>query len=297
MKRKFIDFQAIRRVSLDVILQFLNAEKDPLSKPSEKESWYYSPFRKEATPSFHVLRGANTWIDFGTGEKGTNIDLIIRLGIAPDCYLSARWIEEHFLNGAEGINTTTRLDPVILQPNERKEPRAKFMYVREIISRKLIDYFEVSRRIPRDILCYYCQEVHYGIDDCNDKYGAGIINVKGGYAVRSPWRKITVGNGGVSIFPGTAKGFLVFEGLTNMLSYATLKGVPSSSVIVMNSVANILDAIHMLDGGNEINCYLDNDDAGRRAINDIRKAYGEAVIDHAREYEGYNDLNAFLSNQ
>ena len=32
---------------------------------------YYSPFRDERTPSFHIDEAKNTWYDYGTSEGGS----------------------------------------------------------------------------------------------------------------------------------------------------------------------------------------------------------------------------------
>lgn len=40
---------------------------------------FYSPFREESTPSFHVNPNNNTWYDFGAGEGGGIIDIVTRL--------------------------------------------------------------------------------------------------------------------------------------------------------------------------------------------------------------------------
>ena len=39
---------------------------------------YHSPFRQEDTPSFKVDYGVNLWCDFGTGEGGSLIDLVMK---------------------------------------------------------------------------------------------------------------------------------------------------------------------------------------------------------------------------
>lgn len=41
--------------------------------------WYISPFREERTPSFKVNNNSNVWYDYGTGEGGNIIDLIMKM--------------------------------------------------------------------------------------------------------------------------------------------------------------------------------------------------------------------------
>lgn len=39
---------------------------------------YHSPFRQDDTPSFKVDYGVNLWYDFGTGEGGSLINLVMK---------------------------------------------------------------------------------------------------------------------------------------------------------------------------------------------------------------------------
>ena len=39
---------------------------------------YYSPFREESNPSFHIDEKKNTWYDYGTGEGGSLFDFVCK---------------------------------------------------------------------------------------------------------------------------------------------------------------------------------------------------------------------------
>ena len=41
-----------------------------------RKGMYFSPFRNEAAPSFHIDSRLNVWYDFGRGEGGDNIRLV-----------------------------------------------------------------------------------------------------------------------------------------------------------------------------------------------------------------------------
>lgn len=45
-------------------------------KSNSLDIWYYSPFRKERTPSFHVNGIKNVWYDFGESKGGKVIDFV-----------------------------------------------------------------------------------------------------------------------------------------------------------------------------------------------------------------------------
>ena len=64
--------------------------------------------------------------------------------------------------------------------------------------------------------------------------------------------------------------------------------------LVLNSVANVEKALKHLDGYERIDCYLDRDEAGRRAMEALRTRYGGKVTDRSGIYQGCKDLNEYL---
>ena len=44
-----------------------------------KKGLYYSPFRDESTPSFHIDVATNRWYDFGTSEGGGLFEFVCRI--------------------------------------------------------------------------------------------------------------------------------------------------------------------------------------------------------------------------
>lgn len=52
-----------------------------------------------------------------------------------------------------------------------------------------------------------------------------------------------------------------------------------------------------LKGYSAINCYLDNDNAGKTALAELTAIYGSTVIDRSTLYSEFNDLNEYLTNQ
>lgn len=49
------------------------------TKKDKNSLWYYSPFRKESTPSFNVNIHKRVWYDHGLGKGGNIIDLAMEL--------------------------------------------------------------------------------------------------------------------------------------------------------------------------------------------------------------------------
>lgn len=85
----------------------------------------------------------------------------------------------------------------------------------------------------------------------------------------------------------------VFEGFMDYLSAMQL-GIIASDWLVLNSVSNVEKTVKVLDCYRKIECYLDNDDAGRRTLERLRADFGEKVIDRSSLYADHKDLNDYL---
>ncbi|MFQ8805440.1 MAG: toprim domain-containing protein [Alistipes indistinctus] len=63
---------------------------------------------------------------------------------------------------------------------------------------------------------------------------------------------------------------------------------------MLNSVSNLSKAMSAIASHATILTYLDNDEAGRRTMAEIRRqAEGCTVIDRSELYKEYNDLNDY----
>ena len=71
-------------------------------------------------------------------------------------------------------------------------------------------------------------------------------------------------------------------------------GIIASDWLVLNSVSNVEKAVNALHGYERIECFLDNDEAGRRTFQRLYDCFGEKVIDRSSLYADHKDLNEFL---
>lgn len=130
-------------------------------------------------------------------------------------------------------------------------------------------------------------------------FGIGFRNRKGGMEIRNPYFKGSTSPKDIShVRHSTDKNertaVLVFEGFMDYLSYLALKqGQPVPDCVVLNSVGNLPGALDVLKGYGHVCCFLDNDDAGRRTTEEIRRRCG-SVTDKAVHYLPHKDLNEFL---
>lgn len=264
------------------IRQFL-AERG-VSPKQERAGYgmYLSPFRTETAPSFKVDYTKNLWYDFGSGEGGSIIDLVMRLN---GCSISEAMAKLE--NGSSF--SFHRSEPV-----ESAYSTLQIQSVQPLQDKRLIDYLQSKRSINIDIAREYCREVHY---TTNGKpfFAVGFQSDAGGWELRnqhfkgstSPKSPTNIGNGSPTC--------LLFEGFVDMLSYLTLKNTirPTVDMAVLNSVHNLHRAEEFLKRHQTIHCFLDNDEAGRRAFAAVEKL-GRETIDQSPFYRNHKDLNEYL---
>ena len=89
----------------------------------------------------------------------------------------------------------------------------------------------------------------------------------------------------------------MFEGFIDYLSALALGIISGADAIILNSVVNVIKAVPYLKGYTAINCYLDNDNAGKTALAELTAIYSSTVIDRSTLYSEFNDLNEYITHQ
>ena len=165
--------------------------------------------------------------------------------------------------------------------------------------RALVAYLQ-QRGIPAHIAQANSQEAHYSVKG-KSYFAVAFGNVNGGYELRNQYFKGCRGYKDISYLPWSRDGpstvSTLFEGFIDYLSALTLGIIIDSDAVVLNSVVNVNKTIPYLNGYTAINCYLDNDNAGRTALSELTALYGTTVIDRSSLYSGFNDLNEYLIKQ
>ena len=67
--------------------------------------------------------------------------------------------------------------------------------------------------------------------------------------------------------------------------------------MVLNSVANLSKAEQLLRPYSRIGCFLDNDKAGQRAYENLKKIFGNRLQDMSQHYKEHKDLNVYLCHR
>ena len=265
------------------IADFLNAMGIQPQKQKGNILWYNAPYRKERTPSFKVDTNKNVWFDFGIGKGGDIFDLAGEFIGSKNFLLRAAFIAR---NGAYPL-------PIIEHPqrNEEKELVFEDIWVRPLQDTRLLGYLE-ERGINAHVAIPNCEEVRYRVHG-KRYYAIGFRNDAGGLELRNRFFKGCIPPKDISLKRNGSEVCSVFEGFMDYLS-AMQMGIIASDWLVLNSVSNVEKALKELGIYRRIECYLDNDDAGRRTLERLRADFGENVIDCSSLYADHKDLNEFL---
>ena len=137
-------------------------------------------------------------------------------------------------------------------------------------------------------------------------YGIAFGNLSERHEVRNPYFKGCIGHKDITLLAHTfnewQNGCLVFEGFMDFLAYMTLVKQQDRWFVVespcdymiLNSVANLKQALHYLDRYTHIHCFLDNDQAGRKTVESISNVFEYRVTDESFRYADYKDVNDYL---
>ena len=252
---------------------------------------YLSPLRTEKHASFKVNTELNLWYDFGISRGGNIIDLAELLYNSSDVSYLIHQIERN-VPGCVSVSLPTA------KPNT---PQNSFenLQVLSITHPALINYLG-ERCIDIEIARTVCKELHF---DTRGKhyFGIGFPNIAGGYEIRNPFFKGGITPKDISLFHNeeSRQSCFVFEGFMDFLSFMMLRrkennGLKRQDYLVLNSVTNIHKAIKKLSCYDSVQCFLDNDTAGRNAYLRLSKELGSSVLDSSSLYSDFKDLNDYL---
>lgn len=278
--------EEMRRLPLSVFLQRLGCS--PVGQ-KRNDLWYNAPYREEKTPSFKVNTDRNIWFDFGLGRGGDIFTLAGELIRSTDFLAQARYISDT----AAGVSVPVGLPP----PVREKVSEPAFREVEEkALAYDVLKGYLSERGIPPDVAVRHCRQVSYRVHG-KPYFAIGFPNVAGGWELRSRQFKGCIPPKDISLVSrqqSPTEACDVFEGFFDFLSAATLGLSGGNDAVVLNSVGNLARAFRHLDGYAKINCYLDNDEAGRRTFEALRTRYKERAVDCSGVFAGSKDLNEHL---
>lgn len=204
-----------------------------------------------------------------------------------------------------------------LRTNEPTPSRLIILSDHELTHPALLGYL-TGRGIYPAIARTYCREVRYTIGG-KEYFAIGFRNDAGGWELRNPRFKGSSTPKNITTLGNGSDTAMVFEGFIDFLSYLSLKGnrrqaesnracancrgakkkgeanpSPSIDSIVLNSVTNLQKAVPFLSRHRIIHAFLDNDDAGRKALARLEESLPSTeVIDQSVFYRDHKDLNEY----
>ena len=285
----------LSRIKRYPIVEYLERKGIKPVRKTPTYAMYRSPLREETHPSFKVDTEKNLWIDYGEGRGGSIIDLCMRM---EGCTLSEairRLGQNASLDAAYGLSKEkSDIDTSPVTPWQPSGAR-KLIEVSDTLPSHLEAYLADKRCIDlnraRPFLKCICYEVR------GRRYQAiGFANLSGSYELRDDKTfKGTIAPKDITpIFTDRAEPVCIFEGFMDFLSFLSMKEEITNHCLVMNSVSNVARTIRYLNDRHltHIRSFLDNDEAGRRAVQDFIKA-GFHVEDMNIHYKDFKDLNDF----
>jgi DNA primase len=291
--------QEIKQISIRQYLADLGIYP---AKDNSRYGMYNSPFREDHNASMKVDYPKNVWIDYGANEGGTLIDLVMRMEYC-SLHEAITKLERKYSCTDVGTYQSANIPTSNFSfhrnhsDSDLRSPESSITIqnVQSISKPALIEYLN-ERRISIDIARIHCNEVHYSVND-KPYYAVGFRNDKGGYELRNKYFKGCTSKDITSVIRNKTH-CLLFEGFMDYLSFLTIKNIKNCpvDVIVLNSLANLPKEKNTLESYKCISAFLDNDQAGKRAIQKLESNCKD-VIDHSFLYSKYKDLNEYLCHR
>ncbi|MBW4735059.1 toprim domain-containing protein [Prevotella melaninogenica] len=288
MKEK--DLSAIKRYP---VVEYLERKGIKPVRRTPAYALYRSPLREETHPSFKVDTQKNLWIDYGEGRGGSIIDLCMRM---EGCTLSEA-IRRLGQNASDKGTYSSLNDfvPNNSQPVMAVNGARRLIEISDTLPPHFQEYLTKVRCINLEKAMPFLKRICYEVR--GRRYQAiGFANLSGGYELRDDKTfKGTIAPKDITpIFTDRAEPICIFEGFMDFLSFLSMKEKITNHCLVMNSVSNVTRTIHYLNERHltHIRTFLDNDEAGRRAVQDFIKA-GFHVENMNIHYKDFKDLNGF----
>jgi hypothetical protein len=213
------------------------------ARQCKAEWWYFSPFRKEKSPSLHINLQKNIWFDFGDGRGGTVTDFV--------CAWLAHQNEDHtVVDALRWIENMQSTHPTEIVSNEDLVNYGVTLDLKKVGSLQnpaFINYLH-SRGIPLSCARKYLREANVFNNNSGKTFSAlAFPNENGGFELRNKFFKGCIAPKGISFIRGRTvlpDTIHVFEGFMDFLS--ALVHQKSSrfdgDAIILNSTACLKEA-------------------------------------------------------
>ena len=283
----------LSRIKRYPIVKYLERKGIKPVRRTPSYALYRSPLREETHPSFKVDTEKNLWIDYGEGRGGSIIDLCMRM---EGCTLSEAI--RRLGQNAPDNSTYSSLNDFVSnnsQPVMAVNGARRLIEISDTLPPHFQEYLTKVRCINLEKAMPFLKCISYEVRGRHYQ-AIGFANLSGGYELRDDKTfKGTIAPKDITpIFTDRAEPVCLFEGFIDFLSFLSMKEEITNHCLVMNSVSNVARTIRYLNDRHltHIRAFLDNDEAGRRAVQDFIKV-GFHVEDMNIHYKDFKDLNEY----
>ena len=291
--------------------------------------WYYSPFRTEKEPSFHIRKGRVydwVWYDFGQEGASTVLDFIMQykntdkrgaLAFLDTLYPNYKGYGKSQATKDENqvsFSFPTQRPPQagILENKEEQYRDFEFVQDLPIRSESIFNYLQ-GRKIPRRVAFKYFRLLQYRHKEKRAQkpyFGFGMQNESGGWEVRSASDgerdkfKTAIIAKDISVIKGIEEGrgeVSIFEGMTDFVSLLAMFGVDAlkGDAIILHGLKLYGRAAAYIREHeySRINTFLDNNKSGIETTEYFFKYFGNIVFNQSPSFAAYVDLNDALKDR
>ena len=282
MKEKRMDCEKARNI--DIVSTLAKLGHFPVRK-TEKEAWFLSPFRSETQASFKVSLKKNYWIDFGTFEGGSTIDLVMKM---ENC--SVKEALERLSGNMGHFSFHQRPNPT---KTEYGANPIEIIEEKEIEHRALQNYLW-SRKISAGTAKKFCKEINYRIGG-RTYFALGLQNRSGGWELRNSYWKGSTSPKDVSIIGNQSKKLVITEGMFDMLTLLELMPVIPSDhdLLILNTTAFVKRMIKEIGEYESVELFLDRDKTGM-GMTELLLEKCPNSRDMSSLYRVFKDINEWM---
>ena len=271
-----------------------------------RDALYFSPFRAESLPAFHVDRQENTWFDFATGCGGDVVDFAC-------AFLESRGrshsLEDglHFLHP---LSETSYFYSDFTAQARRKKPRLTVKEDSRLRHPDLCRFLSEDKGIPLDLARLHLREVQVRDKDSGQVfYAIGMKNDNGGTAICNRLVNGVVGRPDVTVIRGArfpARDVHVFQDCFDLLTALADLGatrLPGDCIVLhnMSCLSNALPYIAEYELYERMFSWMRNTRTGGKATEIFRRAAGRenhlAFCDMTPTYQGFESITACRSHR
>lgn len=265
--------------SISILTYFQTIGQYPLKHKSD-EFLFNCPFREDKNASLWVNDKKSCWKDFGSGKGGNILDLVMLINNC-DVSTALKYLEK-----------TPKVRFSSFRQSEDFKNIIEIKHQQPLQNNALIQYLH-ERKVNVDIAKVYVSEIYYTIKK-KRYFALAFKNDKDGYELRNKYFKGSTSPKYLTTVKGSIEQTNIFEGFMDFLSCLTFYKTERlrNQTIILNSLSFINEILKI---PNQVNSFLDNDNAGKEAFYHLSQKLNIKDIS-GKMYPQHKDFNDFINN-